>query len=51
MFGGTLDSQRKFIFEDLDETQIDIGTDCLLNSGFDLILDHCLHYVQDMTMT
>jgi len=32
MFCGTLDSQRRFVFEDLDETQIDIGTDCLLNS-------------------
>lgn len=32
MFCGTLDSQRKFVFEDLDETQVDIGTDYLLTS-------------------
>ena len=32
MFCGTLDSQRKFVFEDLDETKVDIGTDYLLTS-------------------
>ena len=32
MFCGTLDAQSRFEFEDLDETQMDIGTEYLLNS-------------------